>query len=127
MLNTIENPQAKGLHPLGEKEIEVKIFLTEEDKIDLGKAQSAALMSKMDLEIRKKKVTDDFKKQIHQQELIAYVSAKTIRDGFRMENNICDCFVDFQHEKRIYINKTTGEILKEEPIHPEDRQLKMWP
>lgn len=124
---TVENEQNlardRGWHRLGVKNVDVKVGLTNAEKLELGEKQSESLMQMQKLELEKKEFDDDMKSQIKQLHNDAYEAARDLKLGYKIRNLDLPCFLDNAEQERVYIDLETGEEMKREPMQDGDRQL----
>jgi len=113
----------RGWHRLGIKSVDVKVALTNAEKLELGERQSDSLMQMQKLELEKKEFDDDIKGQIKQLHNNAFEAAKDLKLGHKIQNLDLPCFVDSDQQERVYVNLETEEEMKREPMQEGDRQL----
>lgn len=115
----------KGWHRLGVQNVDIKIPLTDPEKLELGEKQSDALMQMQQLESEKKEYDDDMKGQIKQLQNEAYEAARELKYGHKTINRDLPCFLDNDAQERVYVDLETGEELRREPMRVEDRQMRL--
>lgn len=112
-----------GWHRLGMKNVDVRIPLTNAEKLQHGERQSEALMQIQKLELEKKEFDGEINGQMKQLQNDAYESARALKLAHKIENRDLPCFLDHQTQERVYVDLETGEEMKREPMQNEDRQL----
>lgn len=108
---------------LGAMNVEIKVELPDEERIQLGKEQAEAMMAIEVLEEEKKNFDDDLRAQIKRHEENAIEIARIVKRGFRIEPRSLPCFVDLKSKERLYVDLDTEEILHRAPMREEDRQM----
>jgi len=124
MENTIKHAANKnGWHFLSKTEIEVKIPLQECEQLELGNEMQHALIQSIEMNEKKKSYTKTINSEIEERKQKANEAAHILHRGYRFETKPVMCYADMQSMQRIYIDNDTGEIVKEEPLRLEDRQM----
>lgn len=121
-----EFSQKMGFAHLGESEVEVKIPLLTEEKIQLGKPQATSLLEIKRLEAEFAKVRTEYKNKIESHQIVAEQSSEMLATGCKNVRQKLPCFLDQDHQQKHWVDLDTGEILVTQPASPEDLQIKMF-
>lgn len=117
--------KSQGLQRIGTFEIDVKEDLKDEEKLSVGKAHCDLVVEIESLQLEKKEFDDGIKGKIKDKAAEARDMAKLIHNGYRIERRSYPCFLDSKKKERVYVDLDTGEEIKREPMHEEDRQMNL--
>ena len=117
--------KSKGWHRIGATNVDCKILLTDKDKIELGAAQSNALLEAQRLGDEKKRFDTDINGRIQEQMTLANDQARLLHAGYRIENHKLPCFIDLKAKERVYMDLQTGKEMHRSEMRPEDKQLRI--
>jgi len=120
-----EITRSNNWHRLGRMLVDVKVPLTDSEKLQIGEVQSKALMNVEKFKMQKKQFDDELNTQIKQSEHEAYDAASALQRGYRTEEKEVPCFLDLENKERVYFDVDTGEEVKREPMHHDDRQISL--
>lgn len=112
-----------GWHRLGVMETDVKIKLSDAEKMLVGAEQAEALLAIRGMEEEKKEFDAAIKGRIQEKETFAHDTALLLKAGYRIERKPLPCFVDPKKRQRVFVDVDTGEEVSREPMHSGDMQL----
>ena len=101
-----------------------KYFFTTDEVLELKDGMLQSMSEKNHLENEKKQVMSDFKEKIEFKELEITDKHTKLSRGFEYRDKQVSISLDFQRKVRVLFDET-GEVFGEEPLLPEDYQLKM--
>ena len=114
-----------GFNRLGRAEVQIKRPLKEDEKIEAGELIAHNNMKIRDLIDQKKVFVKEIKAETAGlQDQIMHFSQE-LNDGYRYETKLLPYFYDAKNNERCYVDLSTGEIMRRDKAHPEDRQLRM--
>jgi hypothetical protein len=111
-----------GYLRLGPRDVEIKIDLTDQEKIELGEQMSNCLIEAERLLLEKKAYDKDMASQIEQQNMIATDSSKRLKLGYRVEEKTYPCYLDESKAQRVYYDFENQVEVKREPMTEQDKQ-----
>jgi hypothetical protein len=106
-------------------EIFGKYVLTREEKEMKSQDLADAIHAREMKEYEKKKAMKQFGSELETISENIRILGAAVRDGYEMRYIQCTVKLDYARKMKAYINVETGEVVKREPLGPEDYQMRM--
>lgn len=119
-----EYAKANGFYNCGEEDLEVEVPMTDQEKIETGKALSMALMTVRSLEDELGEIKSEFKSKIEQQHGVIGKASMALRTGRQFVKRRLSAFIDRGGVKQ-WIDIGTGEVMHSRPATDEERQTSL--
>lgn len=115
--------KSRGWNFLGEKEVTLKLDLSDEEKLDLGERQCQAVMRMKDLQEQKKAFNDAIKDQLNELFEELKDAASILKVGKKVRTLVMPCFYDPINEQRIFVDPNSLEVVERRACESGDRQI----
>lgn len=119
-----EVAKLNGWHKIGNSEVKVSIPITNDEKLELGKASAESIGRIQQLENELADIKTDFKGKIEAHDLIVRSTAQILRDGKKSIYKVLPYYLNRERTKRFWLDLDTGEIVQEEDAQQEDSQMR---
>ena len=105
---------------------EVKVRLTEEEKLATGARLARATVALLELEVRRKEVAEALKGEKTRLEKECLESSRSIENGWVWSEMECDIIYDHPRAgMKSIVRRDTGAVEREEPMTDDEKQMEL--
>lgn len=120
-----EVAKLNGWHKVGNSEVKVEIPITDDEKLELGKASAESIGRIQQLENELADIKSDFKGKIEAHDIIVRSAAQILRDGKKSIYKVLPYYLNRERTKRLWLDLDTGEIVQEDDAQKDDLQMRI--
>jgi hypothetical protein len=102
-----------------------KHIFSQEEREEQAHLLAQAVKNKSIKEVEKKSAMNQYKDEIDKLDKDIKIASNHVNDGYTFKDFPCELHLNYATKKRMYIEKNTGDVIKEEDFHNSDYQKKL--